>query len=328
MTVDIERDQYGRPLLPHPITRKRQPWTRTTTLASTIQDRRALEAWSRRNLIQGFVANEDLLVRAAAAGDNRKALDQVAAAADEAARAKAAADKGTAVHALTEKVDRGEDVTIPRDYQADLDAYTTTMRDAGIKVIPEFIETMTINVDLEAAGTPDRIVTCPQSDKPVIFDLKTGANAIKYGLVEIAAQLAIYAAASHWYDGAVRDLPDVEQRFGIVLHLPAGTGDATLHQIDLTKGRQIAQLCHQVRKARRINGLARPLNVPFTDADVRRRVGLIKAALLEDGKPLPHPWPDGIPTPSRAGTPYSAEQAAAVGAWCVFVEDELGLVPF
>lgn len=655
--VDIERDQYGRPLLPHPISKKRQPWTRATTLASTIQDRRALEAWSQRNLVKGFVANEDLLLRAAAAGDDRGQLDTVINAAQEAARAKAAADKGTAVHALTEKIDRGEDVTIPRDYQADIDAYTAALRDAGIKMIPEFIETMTINPDLEAAGTPDRIVTCPQSDLPVIFDLKglaldtpiptpdgwttmgavavddevfgsdgqvcrvthksaarqrpcyriefddatsivcdnehrwrtiptyggapgvrttaelrdtlinpitgqrqhrvfnagpldlpdmhlaidpyvlgvwlgdgkhtsgevckpdndlwieiqrrgwtisadynrdnndrarthtiydlrpllrqagllghkhipdaylrasvtqrldllrglmdtdgtwnrprkravfnstdkalshqvvelarslgeravitshdahgfgltvtnwvvqwtptvhnpfalprkrdlvvqatspnhvskrrlimsveptltvptqciavdspdhtylcgeqmvpthnTGANAIRYGLVEIAAQLAIYAAATHYYDGRLHELPDLEQRFGIVLHLPAGTGEATLHTIDLVKGRQIARLCHEVRAMRKTGDLAKPLNRPFSDAEVRRRVDLIKDALK--GGPLPQRWPDGVAPPSRQTTPYDAAEAAVVGTWCVFVEDELNLTPF
>lgn len=324
--VDIERDRYGRPLLPHPVTRKRRPWTRATTMASTIQDRRALEAWSQRNLVKGFVANEDLLVRAAAAGDDRAQLDTVIAAAQQAAYASAAADKGTAVHALTEKVDRGEDVTIPRDYQADIDAYTAALRDTGIKMIPEFIETMTINIDVECAGTPDRIVDCPQSDKPVIFDLKTGANAIRYGLVEIAAQLAIYAGASHYYDGTLHELPDLEQRFGIVLHLPAGSGDATLHRIDLTKGRQIAQLCHQVRATRKLNRLSAPLNAPFTDAAVRRRVDLIKDTIK--GGPLPQPWPAAVAPPSRRTTPYDASEAALIGVWCVFVEDALDLVPF
>lgn len=324
--VDIERDRYGRPLLPHPTTRQRQPWTRATTLAGTIQDRHALEQWSKRNLVKGFVANEDLLVRAAAAGDNRQQLDGIIRAADEAARASAKADLGTAVHALTEKIDRGDDVTIPRDYQPDIDAYTAALHDAGIKILPEFIETMTINPTLGAAGTPDRIVNCPQSDKPVIFDLKTGANAIRYGLVEIAAQLAIYANATHYYNGKLHELPDLETRFGIVLHLPAGTGDATLHRIDLKKGAAIANLCHQVRKARKTSGLAAPLNLPFNDAEVRRRVDLIKDAL--NGGPLPQRWPDNINPPSRQHTPYPPDEAAVIGTWCLFVERELDLVPF
>lgn len=326
MTLQIERDQYGRPLLPDPVSKKRRPWTRTTTMSSTIQDRRALEAWAQRNTVRGFVINEDLLVRAAAAGEDRAALDEIVEAAQSAARASAKADLGTALHAITEKLDRGESVIVPRDYRDDVEAYQNAMTQGAIKVLPQFIETMTVNVDLETAGTPDRLVMCPRSDKPVVYDLKTGANAIRYSLVEISAQLAIYAGASHYYDGALHDMPQVEQRFGIVCHLPVGSGQATLYSIDLTIGRQIARLCHQVRQWRRAEGIAKPFNVPFSDAEVRRRIELIKDALGDS--PLPMPWPEGVPTPSRLSRPYDNYEAAAVGTWCVFVEEQLDLVPF
>lgn len=324
--VEITRDQYGRPLLPDPVNGRKRPWTRTTTMSSTIQDRRALEAWSQRNIVRGFVINEDLLVRAAAAGEDRAGLDEVVAAAQSAARASAKADLGTALHAITEKIDRGEDVIVPRDYRADVDAYTGAVTDGAITMLPEFIETMTINPDLECAGTPDRLVRCPHSDKPTVWDLKTGHNAIRYGLVEIAAQLAIYAGASHYYDGTLHELPEIEQRFAIVCHLPVGSGTATLYRIDLAIGRQIAKLCHQVREWRHAQGIAKPLLAPFSDTEVRRRIELIKDTLGD--QPLPMPWPDGVPTPSRLDRPYDNFEAAAVGTWCVFVEDQLDLVPF
>jgi hypothetical protein len=327
-TVTIQRDQYGRPLLPDPLTKRRKPWTRVTTLASTIQDRRALEQWSQRNLVKGFVANETLLLRAAAAGDDRSALDEVIRAAMDAARASDKADMGTAVHAITEKIDRGEPVVVPADYQADIKAYKQCILDHGVIMIPEFIETMTINPDLGAAGTPDRIVRMPGYDKPMIFDLKTGHNAIRYSLVEIAAQMAIYAWATHYYDGKLHPMPDVDRDTGIILHLPVGTGQANLLSVDLRIGRQIASLCHEVRQWRHAENISKPLRPggSFSDEEVRRRVDLIKDALGD--KPLPMAWPDGIPTPSRRTEPYEPSQAAAIGAWCVFVEGQLDLVPF
>jgi hypothetical protein len=327
VTVAIERDQYSRPLLPDPTTRKRRPWTRATTLAGTISERRALEAWSRRNVVKGFVANEDLLLRAAAAGDDRKQLDEIVKAADEAARASAAADKGTALHALTEKIDRGEDVTIPRDYQADIDAYTTALRENGIKVLPEFIETMTINTDLEAAGTPDRIVTAPGSDLPVIFDLKTGHNALKYSLLEISAQLTVYAWASHYYDGQIHPMPEIDKTVAIVAWLPVGEGRCELHDIDLNIGKQVAQLCHQVRAIRKTSGIATPRTPgAHSDDEARRRITRIKEELGD--KPLPVAWPSDLIPPSRLDRPYTKEEASAVCLWCAFVEDELGVIPF
>jgi hypothetical protein len=327
--VEIERDGWGRPILPDPISRNRRAWTRVTTLANTISDRYALEQWSQRQLVKGFVANEDLLLRAAAAGDDRDELTRVVEAALDAARSSSAADKGTAVHRLTERLDAGEDVTVPRDYAADVEAYTAALREHQIKVLPGWIERFVLNRDLESGGTPDRLVSSPLSDLPMIFDLKTGANAVRYSSVEIAAQLTIYAWASHWWDGRWHEMPEIDRDIGIVLHLPVGTGQATVYKVDLVKGRQIVRVSSEVRDARKLDNVMVPMeagSAVANDEMVRRRVANIKRHIGD--RRLPVVWPDGLGTPSKRSTPYDDLEASLVLRWCQQTEDALQIPPF
>lgn len=326
MTVLIERDQWKRPLLPDPTNGRKRAWTRVTTMANTIADRYALEKWNQRNLVRGMAVREDLLVRAAAAGDDKDELTAVVDAALEAAQATSAADTGTALHRITERLDRGEDVTVPKDYQGDVEAYTTSMTDNGIKVLDGWIERIVIAPDLECAGTPDRLVTCPSSDLAVVWDLKTGANALRYSLVDISAQLAIYAAATHYYDGKLHEMPAVEQDFALMCHLPAGSGTATIYSVDLQVGRAVAKLCTQVRAWRKAENVAKAYMPGVTDTGIRQRVTNIKTYL--DGGALPVDWPEGIATPSRHPEPYTALEASLVQNWCEQVEDALNIPPF
>ncbi|MPY86126.1 MAG: hypothetical protein GEV00_23470, partial [Actinophytocola sp.] len=136
--VDINRDQYGRPLVPDPATGNIRAWTRVTTLAATISDRHALERWAQRNLIKGIAAREELVLRAAAAGDDRAALDSIVDAALEAAKTSSAADIGTALHRLTERHDAGEDIQVPAAYQDDIKSYIHVLAESGVKVVPEW----------------------------------------------------------------------------------------------------------------------------------------------------------------------------------------------
>lgn len=329
----IQRDQWDRPLLPDPSPgagNRIRPWTRPTTLAGTIEERWNIERWSKRCMVKGFAADPDLVLHASAAGDDRDRLEAVADRAEELGGGKNAADRGTSLHEITELHDRGQEPHVPPNYRADLEAYQRAIYDSGVTILPEWIERMTLNLPLECAGTPDRIVKCPRSSKLVIWDLKTSAeHALKFSLVKWAAQLAIYAHATHWLDDDNRtwhEMPEIEQRFGLICHLPAGSGKATVHMVDLVKGTGIVKVSHQVRQWRRIERLTSPYTVPYSDGEVRRRIGLIKDALGDN--PLPVPWPEGVPTPSSLDRSYTPEEASAVGTWCNFVEEQLGLVPF
>jgi hypothetical protein len=101
-----------------------------------------------------------------------------------------------------------------------------------------------------------------------ILDLKTGKT-MEYGQMEIAIQLSGYANAEHrWDKEALRWLPQFEgmdRDVALVLHLPATapgeTVEAAMYAVDIKGGREIADLCTEVRKARKRKGLMTKLSV-------------------------------------------------------------------
>lgn len=251
---EVKRDRFGRPYIIPEGGGKPKAYTRATTLAGTTEDTYALGKWLQRQAALGFVDRPDLILAVAAARDDRQRLDEICEAAIEASKANAAATVGTAVHALTEVIDRGGELpVVPAAYQADLDAY----RAATANLRPVHIEQMVVLDDIEVAGTPDRIVEIPDG-RHVVADIKTGK--IDYGSQKIAIQLALYAHG-RGYDvttGARFDLPPVDQERAIVVHLPAGTGQAELHWIDIAAGWEAVDLAVRTRTWRKRRGLLTP----------------------------------------------------------------------
>lgn len=320
--VKIDRDRWGRPRIPDPVTGEIRTWTRATTLASTLSDRHAIEAWAQRNIVKGFAKRQDLIVRAVAAGEDKGKLDEIIKVASEAAGSSEAAAIGTALHTITERMDAGEAVDVPETFKPDVDAYTAALADAELSVVPGWIERFVVTPDVEAAGTADRLYQ-PIAGLPMIGDLKTGANAIKHGIVEIAAQLAIYSRATHWFDGkALHPMPAVDQAAGIVAHMPAKGGECVLYVVDLSRGWQIAQLCYEARKWRKADKLAQAMParegmIPSShhgDDAIRARVKDIVQAL--EGAPLPVAWPAGVLPPKRQVEAYSESEIKTISQWC------------
>lgn len=259
---------------------KARSWTRATTLASTLADRYALERWGNRNVVLGIAARPDLYALAASCiPEDKDQLGQIVDQAQEAAKARSGANLGTALHRLTERIDRGEILDVPKEWRGDIDAYCKTLADASISILPEWIERVVINPSCEAAGTIDRMVYL--DGKFTIADLKTGANAVDYGMGDIAVQLAIYANASHAWKGDAdqvpRDqwgryklphpdddpdvyepLPDINLERALVIHLPVGEGSCTLHEVDIAAGKKAIDLALAVRAWRKRDDLSRP----------------------------------------------------------------------
>ena len=244
MTVEITRDRYGRPMVVPPKGGKAIPYTRTTTVAGSLDDATALIAWKMRMAAAGLTVRPDLLLAASAARDNKLEMDRIIEVAMEAAGATAQATIGTAIHTLTEKHDRGEDLgVIPEDYVADIQAY-----DAATKHFENvFIEQFCVLDKYKIAGTPDRIVR--YKGELFISDLKTGS--ISYPN-KIAMQLAVYAHGLP-YDPATAvrsSWGDVNQERGIIVHLPAGSGKCKLHFVDIKQGWKGIELAMKVRTFR------------------------------------------------------------------------------
>ncbi len=264
------------------------PWTRATTVTKVLSDTTALDKWKRRMVATGLVRRPALIGVAAAAVGDKWTLDQVCEDAMTAAGAGDRADVGTALHAITERLDAGESVDIPEAQLADVTAYLTECISAGVRCHPDLIERVVLNPAVGVAGTFDRVVkldrdwrvdmpgrepfTLPEGTN-LIADLKTGAN-LSYSWGEIAQQLAIYANAPVMWVGrtAERDrwgrylLPDLGEHpdqyeptaqvrldVGLVIHLPAGESRCSLYLVDLDAGWAAARMAYDVRawRARR-----------------------------------------------------------------------------
>jgi hypothetical protein len=266
-----KRDQWGRYLLPDPATGRERAWTRATTLASTLADTYGLSRWQMRMVAKGLGMRPDLLALAAAAHvDDKTTLDRVASDAKEAAGSSAGANSGTAVHAFTEAVDRGEEPSVPEPWAADIRAYRDTMAAHRIARDPAWIERITVCPELGVAGTFDRILLLPD-DRLVIGDVKTGRD-LSYSWCEISVQLALYAHASHmWHVDRWEPMPSLDQTEAVVIWLPVGQARCELHSVNIVDGWAMARVAFEVRKWRARRNLARQLVAPGEVLDKMRR---------------------------------------------------------
>lgn len=259
--------------------RRLKPFTRVTTYIDVLDDKSNLEAWLMRMVLVGIARDprllnevdslyEDLLL-AEKKGDeeqvkaNKNELNRRAQIAKTTAGAEDKADKGTALHGLSELVDQGLPLPPGIDFGdvIDMDAYRRETVD--FKIV--HMEKVVVNDELCAAGTPDRVsewigsepliapdgyVFEPGSGELLITDLKTGS--VEYGALKMAMQLAIYAN-SLLYDhttGRRSSMGRVNRKWGVIMHVPAGSGEATLYWADLTLGWQAVQVATQVRLMR------------------------------------------------------------------------------
>jgi hypothetical protein len=269
--TDIPRDRYSRPLVTPPDGSKPIPYTRCTTYVSCLEDTYNLAKWQKRMVAVGLAARPDLLLRASSLGADpgptdeaakkrwKKEMDATCDAASEAAASSASATVGTALHSLTERIDRGLDIgTIPDTYKPHLKAYEQATRNLQAVHIERFC----VQDQLKVGGTPDRIVTIDGLPGLYIADVKTGA--IDFGVGKMAMQLAVYAH-SHLYNhqtGTRTPLADVNTDRGIIIALNAATGTCELKWIDIAKGWQAVELATQVRDWRAANNLMRPFDIP------------------------------------------------------------------
>jgi hypothetical protein len=241
---EIARDRWDRPLVIPPEGGSALPYTRCTTFVGSIEDTYNLSRWQQRMVAVGLSQRPDLVLAAAAHRTDRDKLNGIVEDAMEAAAAHAGATTGTALHAMAETYDRGEDVgVVPAAYQADLDAYVEATADFTATHIEQF----TVHDPWRIGGTPDRVVNF--NGQRYIADIKTGD--IKWGYLKMAAQLAVYAR-SKTYDVATgaRGMHGADLQRGIIIHLPAGTGTCDLYWIDLVQGWECVKLCRQVRGMR------------------------------------------------------------------------------
>jgi hypothetical protein len=216
-------------------------------LVGAYEDTFNLEQWKMRQAAIGLSMRPDLQTAVHAFKDDKKELNRICQDALDAAGSSSAATRGTAIHALTEQLDRGQLDTsvLPPETSLDLNAYYAATADLE----PVHIEQMMVYDDWKVAGTPDRVVE--YQGKRYIADLKTGS--VDFGAGKIAAQLAVYAH-SHIYNQTAERAPhgaDLDK--ALVIHLPAGTGTCEVKWIDIRAGWEIAKTCLDVREKRKLS---------------------------------------------------------------------------
>lgn len=196
----------------------------------------------------------------AAWSEFKKALNALAEGLLDVGGANEKSQKGTDIHALTEIYDReGIDVVgdmltegkiTPADFD-DIVAYSDAMKRAGIKL--DLIEQTVVNDELKVAGRLDRtgLVKFPGMARATrcVIDIKTGK--IELGAGKLAQQLEMYAA-SQAYDLDTDERTDMKlsRTKGVVVHLPAGSGECFIYPVDLVLGRKGNALSGNVRAFR------------------------------------------------------------------------------
>ena len=248
-------------------------YSRCTSFVGVLDDRSNLEKWQKRIILVGLRTRPTMMAELAATDpDDKDMLDALADDLFEAGEGHVKAQKGTDLHTLTEYVDKGWDLPasltdfetgqerpVTLQDRADLAAWLRTTEENDFVWFGS--ECFVVQDDYQIGGTYDRQVGAPygsgirwcnQCTYPMILDLKTGR--IDYGAGKIAQQLAVYANSKD-YDPATgeRSDQDVCTHYGIVVHLPQGTGEATVHVVDLVAGWAEVKLSSEVREHRRMS---------------------------------------------------------------------------
>lgn len=124
----------------------------------------------------------------------------------------AAANKGTKVHKLAERLVTGEEVPIPEGLEGHVESYVRFLNEFDVQ--PVLVEALVYSPTHGYCGTLDLIADLIDPDDPDhrlrwLLDIKTNRSGI-FG--ETALQLSGYRYAEVWVedDGTEHDLPDVD----------------------------------------------------------------------------------------------------------------------
>lgn len=267
----IER-KNGKPLIIQP-DGSRLAYTRASSLGDYLTDQAFLEAWHMRNLAVALGRRRDLADMAAiepyttgfAEPDpqtkkgSAARLDAIIEKALESVKINERADRGTVVHAVTEK---DYDGYIPITVITEYAAFQEAMAINDILRIES--EMFVVNDALRVAGTFDHLFSTHEFGL-VIGDTKNGRNQNNLGF---AVQFANYSR-SEWYNpvtGARMPLAEyvaekhglieeqVNQQFALLLSIKAaidgGIGEVKISEVDIEWGYRACELAAQVRDFR------------------------------------------------------------------------------
>ncbi len=330
--AEPKRDRYGRYVIIPATGGKAKSYTRATTVAETLDDRYNLELWKMRQVAVGLARRPDILAGVATAdADDKKAINALCQDAMSAADSGAAANMGTALHKVIERINTDEQHRddVPEMFRHAAHAYCELLESHRVTVIAEACERIHVLDAHGIAGMADCHVTV--DGRRYIADLKTGAG-VDFGARGFAVQLAIYAMAETLYDPGTEThtaMPEVDQDRALIIHLPAKGGDPALHWLDIGAGREALTHALWTRQWRKNKALLTPVAAVEATAAPPVSVNTKVHQMVHgpEGRQIPKPERDdvdeGRDMPSAiaqikeavASLTLTAEQQAAMAQW-------------
>ena len=271
----LTRDRWGRPLINPPGGGRKVGYRRASSFGSCLESDYNLQLWGKRQVARGIARTDHLSIAvtraesrlrdAEEAGDwkaakaAKKELDDLCEAAMKAVGSDAAAEIGTALHHICERIDLGLDPGhIPTVLADDVRAYCALVK-------PRFrmvsVERFVVQDELKVGGTLDRaaellVPMTPTSDdgEPlgdelpagtvVIDDIKT-AQDMSFAGPKFGVQNWCYASGTP-YDTATGQrepwghlAPSLE--WALITHVPSKQGKAALYWVNLTEAKAAAE---------------------------------------------------------------------------------------
>jgi hypothetical protein len=247
---------------------------RMTNLVGAAEDTRALNVWEQAMALIGLALSPELYeeltlmvhqarsdgvnfellreypkLREALAGTPQDSGESIVGRAKRAARAEAAAQRGTNRHTAWEhRGETGELIGTPAMQEMVVDV-ERVLADAGLERVPGLSERIVRNTEIDAVGKFDDILREISTGRFLMSDLKTKAREF-FTFVTVDAQLAGYAYAE-WMlgpDGTYVPGPryHVDLTEGVILHAPSDGSPAHLDRADLVQGWKVAKLARQI----------------------------------------------------------------------------------
>jgi hypothetical protein len=265
----VPRDRWQRPLIWLPDGSKRVPYARASSYGGQIEDKTNLQKWELRQVVRGMAIDPSLVKAVPEVAldranqteqfskNDKDALNRIAEQAKEAAGSSDKAGLGTAIHAATEYVDRGESLDGLDPLLVDrANAYYEATSEAGLRHLS--IETFGVEDENQVAGTWDRYSTARWfGGKNRIADVKTSGS-MAFAGIDFLVQLAEYAHMSAYeLDGTRTPHENCDMEKAVIIHVDRNMGGPVeIFEIDIALGWKYAHLARQIIMSRRKAGTA------------------------------------------------------------------------
>lgn len=268
---------------------KRKRLSRSSKAGDILDDQYNLVDWRLRTAIVGAAQRYGLMAMVTTIDpgtkEGKRELRTIVEECIVAGKGAERSTQGTAMHAMFDHLDRGDDWEPAPQFLDVCNAYLETCIAYGLVVEnPDTdIEIHCVNDEFLLAGSADRIYRTTKPLVPpdgvllpagqyLIGDTKTG-DTLEWSHGTYACQLAAYAGSVR-YDVEAETRtpfdPPLNDRWGIIMHARQETGTCELHWVDLAGGREGLALARHVKAWRKRAGLIANATPPVAAAPVER----------------------------------------------------------